>query len=366
MKKIRLGVIGIGGARCAHKAGRGGKLFVTAAKAFDHVEPTAMCDNNPDAGFAYVKENLPGVDVACFTDYREMLDKAKLDAVIVGTAATNHAKFSIAALQRNISVLSEIPIVYRLDEVAPLIKAEKKSKAIFMTGSNPNFAGRLRDLRRVKELGLLGEPNYMEADYMHDLRDWFAETPWRAEYEPIRYCTHLLGPLLTLFDEDLEYVSCFDTGGWIEPGEPNRHDIMTALFRTKSHRVIKLTVSFANNFKRKDSHRCVVHGTKGVYVWEEPDKTFFNTTELPGAHVPVELHSSRMDIRYANNPKANEAGHGGMDYVMLEAFFKSVAGGLDSPISLREGLRMSLPGMFAVASAKRGGALTRIKYPWSA
>jgi len=363
MAKIRLGLIGVGGKRCQYNAGRGAGLFRMAAESFEQVVPTAICDINPDAGFEVVKESCP--DVECFTDYREMLDKTTLDAVIVGTAATNHAEFATAALRHGVSVLSEIPIVYGLEDVAPLLEAERTSEGIFMTASNPNFAGRLRDLQRVKELGLLGEPNYMEVDYVHDLRDWFAETPWRAEYEPIRYCTHSLGPLLTLFDEDLEQVTCFDTGGWLEPGKPNRHDIMVALFRTQSSRVVKLTVSFANNFKRRDNHRCVVHGTKGVYVWEAPDRTSFNTTELPGAHVPVELHSSRMDIRYARNPQAVASGHSGMDYVMFEAFLKAVDTGRPSPISLHEGLRMSLPGIFAVESAKRGGELTRIEYPWS-
>ena len=139
---------------------------------------------------------------------------------------------------------------------------------------------------------------------------------------------------------------------------------MTALFKTKSNRVVKLTVAFNNNFKRRDSHRCVVHGTKGVYTWEDPDKTFFNTTELPGAHIPVELHSSRFDIRYASNPRAVASGHNGMDYVMMEAFLNAVAKGVASPLSLREGLRMSLPGVFAAESARRGGELTKILYPW--
>lgn len=361
--KVRLGLIGIGGKRCQYNAGRGAGLFRMAASSFDQVAPVAICDINPDAGFGVVKESCP--DVQCFTDYREMLEQTTLDAVIIGTAPTNHAEFSTAALRRGISVFSEIPIVHSIEEVAPLVEAERTSKGVFMTGSNPNFAGRLRDLQRVKELGLLGEPNYMEVDYMHDLRDWFAETPWRAQYEPIRYCTHSLGPLLTLFDEDLEQVTCFDTGGWLELDRPNRHDIMAALFRTRSNRVIKLTVSFANNFKRRDTHRCVVHGTKGVYAWEDPSKTSFNSTELPGAHIPVELHSSRMDIRYARNPNAVASGHNGMDYVMFEAFLEAVETGGPSPLPLREGLRMSLPGIFAVESARCGGELTTITYPWT-
>jgi len=361
MEKIRLGLIGIGDMLSIKNAGRGRGLFIASAKSFDNVEATAICDINQEH-FGVIKDSYPQVE--CFTDYKQMFETAGLDAVIVATPANNHAEFTIAALKHDINVLSEIPIVFNLDEVDALIAAEKASKAIFMTGSNANFAGRLRDLQEMHKNGMLGEPFYMEVSYMHDLRNWFAETPWRAKQEPIRYCTHSLGPLLTLFDEDLEYVSCFDTGGWMEKGKPNRHDVMTALFKTKSNRVIQLSTSFANNFKDSDCHRCVVHGTEGVFSWIN-NKVHFNSTRLPGAHRPVELHSRRMDRRYANNPRAIEGGHGGLDYVMLEAFFDSIANSTESPISLKEGLRMSLPGIFAAESARNGGILTKIKYPWN-
>ena len=38
----------------------------------------------------------------------------------------------------------------------------------------------------------------------------------------------------------------------------------------------------------------------------------------------------------------------------------------EAPISLKEGLEMTLPGIYAEESAKRGGAVIRIRYPWDA
>ena len=37
---------------------------------------------------------------------------------------------------------------------------------------------------------------------------------------------------------------------------------------------------------------------------------------------------------------------------------------LPTPVSLREGLCMTLPGIYASESARNGGAPTRIRYPW--
>lgn len=50
---------------------------------------------------------------------------------------------------------------------------------------------------------------------------------------------------------------------------------------------------------------------------------------------------------------------------MFEAFLNAVTAGGPLPISLREGLRMSLPGIHAVESAKRGGELIETRYPWT-
>ena len=75
-----------------------------------------------------------------------------------------------------------------------------------------------------------------------------------------------------------------------------------------------------------------------------------------------EISGEFMPPAYANNPKA--VGHGGIDYALVDHFFQAVLSGDPAPISLREGLCMTLPGIYAEASAKRGGEVLCIRYPW--
>ena len=77
-----------------------------------------------------------------------------------------------------------------------------------------------------------------------------------------------------------------------------------------------------------------------------------------------EIGGEFMPPAYADNE--NAVGHGGMDYALLDHFFDAVLRGKDAPISLKEGLAMTLPGIYAEESAKRGGAVMRMKYPWDA
>ena len=65
---------------------------------------------------------------------------------------------------------------------------------------------------------------------------------------------------------------------------------------------------------------------------------------------------------YKDNPKA--VGHGGVDYALLDHFYDALLKGEPAPITLKEGLAMTLPGIYAEESAKRGGEVMTMYYPW--
>lgn len=75
-----------------------------------------------------------------------------------------------------------------------------------------------------------------------------------------------------------------------------------------------------------------------------------------------EIGGEFMPPAYANNEKA--VGHGGMDYAMLDHFYQAVLNNEPAPIPLKAGLAMTLPGIYAEESAKRGGEVIRMVYPW--
>lgn len=355
-KEIRLAVVGFD---------RGGDLFNLAVQGFEGIVPVAVCDTAPAKREA-ARQVHPHVLV--YENYNDMLAQAGIDAVIIGTPATCHAEFGIKALAKNIHVLSEIPTVSSIDEAQGLWEAHKRSKAIYMTGANPNYWAFVETAVDLKQKGLLGDPYYIDAEYIHDVREYFERTPWRATYESIRYCTHSLGPMLRLIEEDLEWVSCFDTGSHVNK-QPNQHDAMVAIFRTRSNVVLRLTTSFINNYP-SGGHHYRIFTTKGAfertpgYGADCPEQTLFYSTDIGGGKTWSHLPSDYLRPEYAGNAKA--AGHGGADYAELAAFFRSIREGGPSPISLREGLRMTLPGIYAAESARKGGELVRIRYPWSA
>lgn len=369
MKKVRLGVVGLG-----HR----GRELTKCASLIENVEIAAVCDILPQNWYETqwlsdkpLSEMFP--ETAFYEVYDKMLDEATLDAVIVETGADIHAEFCIKALEKNINVLSDIPNVASLKEAEALWQASLKSKAQIFTGANPNFQKFAVMLKDYYNKGLLGKPYCMEAEYIHWYMPKSNETvhlnengDWRRLLIPIRYCTHSLGPLLAILDEDLRKVSCFGTGMHADPSEyvnSKKDDMMCAQFATESGVVVRLMRNGRCRAKI-GHHNYRVFGTEGYM--ERIDRSSspcirYNSTKEQDNELH-EISGEFMPPDYANNP--NAVGHGGMDYAMLDQFVKTITDGSGNSVSLKEGLAMTLPGIYAEESAKRGGQVITMYYPW--
>jgi len=368
MEKIRVGVVGLG-----H---RGRHMLKLASEGFDFTFPAAACDILERNW--YEKQWLSDKSLAeafpetkFYTSYDHMLEEARLDVVIVETGADIHAEFCAKALEKNINVITDIPVVANLQEAENLWKAAKKSSAMISTGANVNeskFSVLLQDFYRS---GALGKPYCMEAEYIH----WFMpgsewnthlneNGDWRKLLIPIRYCTHSLGPLLTVLEEELRTVSCFGTGQHADD-TGKKDDMMCAQFQTDSGVIVRL---MRNGRCRANigHHNYRVFGTEGymerIDRFDKPVIRYNSTKENDNAL--QEIDGSFAPPEYENDEEAKRMGHGGMDYALMDHFLKAVRDGKPAPISLKAGLAMTLPGIYAEESAKRGGKVLRIRYPW--
>jgi len=367
MKKLRVGIVGLGPR---------GRSMIQLAAMFDCVEVVAGCEVRPHNWFekqwrapAAMAELYPNAKF--FENYDEMLEKGGLDLVIVETGADIHAEFCAKALEKDINVLSDIPLVANLKEAELIWKASQKSKAILSTGANPNeqrFSILLQDFYKK---GLLGKPYCMEAEYIHwsfpgsETNIHYNENgDWRKLLIPIRYCTHSLGPLLTILEEELRKVSCFGTGMHSATGNKGKKDdMMCAQFQTDSGVVVRL---MRNGRCRADigHHSYRVFGTEGymerIDRFGKPVIRYNSQMELDTSL--KEIDGKFMPPAYENNPKAT--GHGGMDYAMMDHVLQALLKGEPAPIDVRAGLAMTIPGIYAEESAKRGGEVLRMRYPW--
>lgn len=354
MDKVKLGVIGYG---------IRSRALLGAARALHDLCIAAIADPSPAARTA-AESDYPQARV--FDDSVAMLDSGAVDAVLVESPPNTHVECSIQALKRGIHVLSDVPAVHEIPEADALWKAASDGPAVYSFGATTNWWGFVDACADLKAKGLVGKPVYCEAEYVADLGGLPDVTPWRKHYEPIRYCTHSLGPILKWIDEDLAEVSCFDTGSHIH-NDPGDHDAMVAIYKTASGTVVKLLTSFINNHPAP-FHRYVLYGTRGYFEKTQPfagspGQVLFSTKGIYGAHGLIQLPIAESRPELAETPGVGE--HGGADYCMLRDFVDAIIGGKAPAVGVREALRMTLPGLYALESALEGGALTQIRYPWN-
>ena len=198
----------------------------------------------------------------------------------------------------------------------------------------------------------------------------------RKTFPPIRYCTHSLGPLLRILKDDLREVVCFGTGmhttaEYRNDPEYNMDDIQAALFRTDGNAVVRLLRNGEKTAMRLGHHSYRVFGTNGYFEridsrGETPAKVRFQSKELYGcAEKLMEVPINEQANEFINAKGAS--GHGGADYALFYRMFDAFRKGApDFPTTLRDGLRMTIPGIYAHRSSELVGQKLRIRYPWDA
>jgi predicted dehydrogenase len=103
-----------------------------------------------------------GKDLFVTRDYKEIIDRDDIDAVIVGTPDHWHAKISLDAMEKGKHVYCEKPMVHKIEEGWSLINAQKKNNVIFEVGSQGlSSLGNEKAKELLKE-GAIGELNYAE------------------------------------------------------------------------------------------------------------------------------------------------------------------------------------------------------------
>ncbi len=343
---LKVGVVGLG---------RGMNLLRTFALHSD-VEIVAVCDINEKRAVS-AKEEME-LEKA-YPDYDEFL-RHDMDIVVVATPLPFHVQHSIAALESDKHVLCEVPIANSLEECEALARAARKSSSKFMFAENCNYWYFVEKWREIVAGGRFGKPTYAEAEYVHNCRGIMRHadgTPtWRASMPPIYYCTHSLGPILSILDDRCVSAVGMNTGVNVAP-DLGAIDMGVGLFRTEKGAIIKVLCGLSVE-REPMFHFYSIYGTGGCLESIRGTSRFAAYLKDDGASNLTELPYGR------DYPKAPEyatvGGHGTCEHFMVNAFVESILNDTEPPIDVYTGLDYSLPGLCAHISAEQGGKVIDI------
>ena len=132
-----------------------------AALKIPGVEIAGVCDLY-DGHFERARE-LWGKDLYCTRDYRELLQRKDIDAVIVATPDHWHDHISIEAMRKGKHVYCEKPMVQHWEEGHAVIEAQRETGKVFIVGSQGVSSVALAEAKKLIQSGALGEINLVEA-----------------------------------------------------------------------------------------------------------------------------------------------------------------------------------------------------------
>ena len=234
-------------------------------------------------------------------DYREVLARKDVDAIIVGTPDHWHSTISIDAMNAGKDVYCEKPMVQQLAEGAQMIEAQKRTGRILQVGSQRVSSIIYGKAKEMLAAGAIGELNMVEAwvDRNSAIGAWQYSIPpdaspanidWdrflghapKVPFEPVRlfrwrnyrdYGTGVPGDLFVHLISGLHFVTgalgpdrVFATGGlrfWKDGRDVP--DVMIALYDYPSFNVM-LRVNFVDGASETSGLRFI--GSEGIMTVE--------------------------------------------------------------------------------------------------
>jgi predicted dehydrogenase len=139
---VRLGLIGCGGQGCgdAKNASRYGKIV-------------AVCDVDA-SHLATGQKEFPGAEG--YSDFRKLLERDDIDAVICGTVDHWHTLIAMAAMKAGKDIYCEKPLTLTIDEGKRLVEVQRQTNRILQTGTQQRSDAHFRlacDLVRNGRIG---------------------------------------------------------------------------------------------------------------------------------------------------------------------------------------------------------------------
>ena len=139
----------------------------------DVLEFVGLCDINPKRVEA--SKALMGVQCPTYTNFDEMLDKARPDVVMVTTRDSFHSQYIVRALDRGLDVMTEKPMVIDEKQCQAVLDAEKRNRKKIIVTFNYRYAPRHRTVKEILMAGEIGR--VLSVDFA-----WYLDVNHGADY----------------------------------------------------------------------------------------------------------------------------------------------------------------------------------------
>jgi predicted dehydrogenase len=372
--KIRMGIIG---------TGLRGQNHLWNALQRPDVDVVAICDIDErmlqSARELVTKSGRPMPKI--FTGdphaYRKLLEEKDLQAILIATPWEWHTPMILDGISAGIKYIgTEVVLGITLQDHWNVVNAATQNGAHVMMMENVCYRRDVMAILQMVRQGLFGELIHMQGGYQHDLRGvklndgktpynsgvefgekGFSEARWRTNHSVHRngdlYPTHGIGPIAEMLNINYgnRFVSLCSfaskTRGLHEyivkkggPDHPNAKvefklgDVVTTQIRCANGETILL--QHDTSLPRPYSLGFRVQGTHGIWMDVNQSLYIEGVSVKSDVWEPAQPYLDKYDHpdwqRWGK--EAENAGHGGMDFFVLQDFVESVKQQTTTPMDV--------------------------------
>ena len=358
-KKMKIAVVGLG----CRGQGLIPEAILPACEDYN-IEIAAVYDpyeDRTEIGAELVKKKT-GKEPIKAKDYQEILDNPEIAGVIISSAWEAHIPQAIAAMKAGKYAAMEVGGAYALEDCWKLVETSEETGMPCMLLENCCYGETEMMVMNMVRQGVLGNIVHCEGGYHHDLRHEIAYGKENRHYRLRNYTnrncenypTHELGPIAKLLDinNGNRMVSLTATASCAkglheyivkEKGADDplasvefaQGDIVTTVIKCAKGQTITLVLD--TTLPRVYSRGFTVRGTQGAY-FEDMNMVFIDGVQEESWSAKPFWDNGQEYAKTHGHPLWKDydpkGGHGGMDYLVISAFFEAMTTGKKPPIDV--------------------------------
>ncbi|MBD0833241.1 Gfo/Idh/MocA family protein [Aestuariibaculum sediminum] len=367
------------------------------------IEVAAICDVDPER----IKIALKMIDDAGHSkpqvfgdsdyDYLKLLELKEVDAVIIATPWLWHTRMAVDSMKAGKYTGVEVSAANTLEECWDLVNTHEETGSHLMILENVNYRRDVLAVLNMVKQNVFGELIHFRCGYQHDLRfvmlndgktaygkgvefgeKGISESAWRTQHSVLRnadvYPTHGVGPIAAMCDVNRgnRFVSLtshatksrgmhnyiVEHGGQDHPNAKvnfKMGDVITSTIETANGETIIVTHDV--HLPRPYSLGFRVQGTEGL--WEVDGNRIY----VEGKSKPHQWEAADEWLKKYDHPLwqkygelATGAGHGGMDFFVMNAFVESAKENIAPPLDAYDAAAWSAITPLSELSIENNGA----------
>ncbi|MFD1314670.1 Gfo/Idh/MocA family protein [Namhaeicola litoreus] len=393
-QKLKIGLIGVGlrGTNHLENLLLRKDILVTAICDIDRTRTDLCMDLISKANVE--KPKVFGRDEL---DYKNLLNLEEVDAVVISTPWLWHSRMAKDAMMAGKYTGVEVSAANTLEECWDLVNTHEETGSHMMILENVNYRRDVLAILNMVRQNIFGELIHFRCGYQHDLRfvkfndgkepygkgaefgeKGISESKWRTQHSLLRnadlYPTHGVGPIAVMCDINRgnRFVSMTshatksrglnkyirEIGGENHPNAKLNFklgDVVTSTIETANGETI--IVTHDTNLPRPYSLGFRVQGTKGI--WEVDGNRIY----IEGKSQAHKWEDADDWLKQYDHPLwkkygeyAADAGHGGMDFFVMNAFVESAKQNIAPPLDVYDAAAWSAITPLSELSIENNGA----------